>query len=531
MARSDGGWAEQQQRYQRQFEREAAQRAREQAAAEKVAVREAEQARVAARVAHSEHLTQQLNARVDELKTILLTGLGRSPTVDLRQYRRTARVSHLDLGHQARPAPEPDWARFAPQPPGAFRRAFGATAGYEYRLAEAEQAFATAQAQHAEAETHRHAFVRDAHRRHAAAVAAQEVEADRANKRLDAWIAGVAARSREDVEQYLAEVLKALPLPGGLPRRHDITFDRDDEHAVIQFELPAPEVVPEVSRVTYVKTRDELVPKDRPKQEREELYKALVSQLALLVIRELFCGDPALREVSLNGHVSATNPATGQSEYPCLISVVVERAKFDQLVLDRVSADECLRHLRARVSSHPYAVDAVQPLADFDRSRLSFIEGLRIVSGLDERPDLMAMTPSDFEHLIRELFEADPAVESVESLVTRQSNDGGVDGVIYVKQPLGRSMTVVQVKQYARRRTLGPHHVRELIGAMHEVKAGNGLLVTTSRFTSTAEKNATDFGRIQLINGNHLVHLLKQHLGKDVLIGDRVAPTRGDPAP
>jgi restriction system protein len=87
-------------------------------------------------------------------------------------------------------------------------------------------------------------------------------------------------------------------------------------------------------------------------------------------------------------------------------------------------------------------------------------------------------------------------------------------------------MTAVQVKQYARSRALGPAHVRELIGAMHEAKAGNGLLVTTSSFTVTTQSNAQEFGRIQLIDGNNLVHLIKEHLGKDVLIGDRPRPSQ-----
>lgn len=49
----------------------------------------------------------------------------------------------------------------------------------------------------------------------------------------------------------------------------------------------------------------------------------------------------------MNGHVHATNPATGHREYPCLISVTVEREAFDSLNLREVSAQECLRHLNA----------------------------------------------------------------------------------------------------------------------------------------------------------------------------------------
>ena len=54
---------------------------------------------------------------------------------------------------------------------------------------------------------------------------------------------------------------------------------------------------------------------------------------------------------------------------------------------------------------------------------------------------------------------------------------------------------------------------------MEEKKAGWGVLVTTSRFTAGCEQKARDHGRMQLIDGNRLVWLIKDHLGKDVLIG------------
>jgi restriction system protein len=268
-------------------------------------------------------------------------------------------------------------------------------------------------------------------------------------------------------------------------------------------------------------TRDEISRTARPPRELSQLYGKVIAQFCLLAIRALLNADDRLRQVSLNGRVRHVNRQTGHEGRPHIISVLVDRENFSTLVLDRVQPDECLKYLRALVSPHPFELVPVEPLVDFDKSRLAFVEGLDMISHLDGRPDLMTLSPNEFEHLIRELFDADPTIESVESLVTRASNDGGIDGVIYVKQPLGRSMTAVQVKQYARSRALGPAHVRELIGAMHESKAGNGLLVTTSSFTRIATLNAQEFGRIQLIDGNNLVHLFKLHLKKDVLIGDR----------
>jgi len=249
----------------------------------------------------------------------------------------------------------------------------------------------------------------------------------------------------------------------------------------------------------------------------------------LLTAHTVLVADPGLERVSINGQVSHTNLATGQDERPHIISIVIDRTAFETLLLDRVQPEECLRHLGALVSPHPFELEPVRPLIEFEKSRIAFVAGRDAVSSLDSRPDLMAMSPTEFEHLVRQLLEADPSILNVESLTTRQSNDGGVDGVVYIKQALGRSMTVVQAKQYSRKQPIGPAHIRELIGAMHETKAGNGILVTTSRFTAGAITSADQFGRIQRIDGNNLVHMIKELLDKDVLIGPGRSGAAGQP--
>lgn len=61
---------------------------------------------------------------------------------------------------------------------------------------------------------------------------------------------------------------------------------------------------------------------------------------------------------------------------PCLISVTVEREVFDGLNLREVSAQECLRYLNALVSRHPYEVEPVTPIREFDLTRFAFVDGL-----------------------------------------------------------------------------------------------------------------------------------------------------------
>ena len=168
------------------------------------------------------------------------------------------------------------------------------------------------------------------------------------------------------------------------------------------------------------------------------------------------------------------------------------------------------------MSAHPYSVVGVRPLIDFDRSRYAFVEGVDVVTGLDHRDDLMRLTPTDFEHLVRQLFEATPGMQG---WTTQASRDDGVDAVIFNATPITGGLTVVQAKQYST--SIGVQHVRELAGTMEDKKAGRGILISTSRFTKDAEVLSERLGRIQLIGGAELVYLLKEHLDKDVVIGRR----------
>jgi restriction system protein len=498
----------------RERARKAAERARKAAEAERKAAHQDARKDEAARI------NSDLAQHVEQLNSFLVAGLPATAEPNLSELRVFASAPLVELGDLGRALPEPRWEDFAPPPPSFWRRNFSKTA-----IADEEQRarikFTAARLDHAVRESARQRELDRKIRQEEVEFVRSKEAADRVNADLDDLMQRFNTREKSAVEKYYSLILSLIPRPAGFPNDAEVTFDPRNENLVVELELPPPSCVPDTKRVKYMPTRDEISRTARPPRELSQLYGKVIAQFCLLAIRALLNADDRLRQVSLNGRVRHVNRQTGHEGRPHIISVLVDRENFSTLVLDRVQPDECLKYLRALVSPHPFELVPVEPLVDFDKSRLAFVEGLDMISHLDGRPDLMTLSPNEFEHLIRELFDADPTIESVESLVTRASNDGGIDGVIYVKQPLGRSMTAVQVKQYARSRALGPAHVRELIGAMHESKAGNGLLVTTSSFTRIATLNAQEFGRIQLIDGNNLVHLFKLHLKKDVLIGDR----------
>ena len=92
-----------------------------------------------------------------------------------------------------------------------------------------------------------------------------------------------------------------------------------------------------------------------------------------------------------------------------------------------------------------------------------------------------------------------------------QSGDGGVDGVIN-EDILGLDRIYVQAKRYKADNVVGPGAIRDFFGALDQFKAGKGLFVTTSTFSSSAVKTAEGLSkRIVLVDGSRLTGLMIQH--------------------
>lgn len=510
MARGQGRYDHE--KWARQQAQEEARRQRARDAAEKASERERKAQQVAAGKAEAERLNAEVAAGVAQLESILQSGLNRPSRVDFGGMMRRDSPPPLDLGAWGTPRPRPRWEDFEPPGPNALAGIFGATARYERKVTEARDDFERAGRDYDSAEESRLEWVRQQRAAHDAAVQAHRAEVDRHNRQVQDVAAGVQDRDRESVQAYLELALSRTVLPASLPRQVEIAYSPRGEQAVVRFELPAADIVPPVASYSYVGTTQTMRENARPVAQNAQLYRSLVSQVALLYMRDLFEADHALDNIELGGHVHAINPATGLREYPCLISVAVDRATYQTLNLRDVTPDVCLRHLNALVSHHPHLVEPVRPVRDFDLARYSFVESVDVVAGLDSRADLTKMTPTEFEHFVRQLFEA----RGLEGWTTDRTGDDGVDAVVTNPDPMVGGLTIVQAKKYTR--VIGVNHIRELVGAMDEKRAGRGILVTTSWFTSGCWTKATENGRVELIDGPRLRYLVQEHLHRDVLV-------------
>ncbi len=227
---------------------------------------------------------------------------------------------------------------------------------------------------------------------------------------------------------------------------------------MVDLELPEFSVIPEESSFRYVKSSDCIDSVARPLAKRKALYSNLISQIALKFVDTVFRADTAgiVACLTLNGMVDTIDPATGQEVRVCLLSVRVDADTFRGLNLHQVQPKPCLRSLKAFVSRAPTDLMAVKPIIELDMVDPRFVETMDVLSGLDQRPNLMDLSRTEFEGLITNLF----AKMGLDTRQTRPSRDGGVDCVAFDPRPVFGGKVVIQALQEHCRFERRPRPVR-----------------------------------------------------------------------
>lgn len=120
------------------------------------------------------------------------------------------------------------------------------------------------------------------------------------------------------------------------------------------------------------------------------------------------------------------------------------------------------------------------PMAKRDLVGVASVE-TRLLRHLHAHPELLRdLHWRTFEEVVAELLEK----EGWEVHLTRSSKDGGVDIFAVKHHSFGRTLAVVDCKQYAK--AIGVGMVRAVAGLRAQHEAELGVLVTTSRFTKPA---------------------------------------------
>ncbi|MDX3538733.1 restriction endonuclease [Streptomyces sp. MB09-01] len=520
-----GDWAEAQRRQQRtqviqQREAERRRRAWDRDVAR--GEREQQAAYRQHREVEARRRTEAIEAEVVALQNLLATGC-RATAFRMASLVESEELEPFRPGSLAHPVAMPRIEQFQEQSSG---MALGS-----YRRAQAEheahaQYTRAYQKAHA-AETRRLQQLAE-NRQQYDRWAAEQLAAIRAHNRgLSELAARLRAGDAEAVVEYFSAALYASTAwPEELPRQVSAAYDQTARQLVLDWELPRFGVVPEAKSVRYVPSTDQDKETARPVTQRRALYRDLLAQCVLLVVRDLYAADEfgALDSVVVNGFVDDHDPVTGREAQIVLATVSAERSAFAGLRLEQVSAVDCLvEGLRGQLSARPDQRAGVRAGRRPGEVGGVVSHGGQSGNGEDE-PDLFEMDPIAFENLVAELFRA----MGMEAVTTQRSGDGGVDVEALDPAPIRGGRIVVQVKRY--RNTVPPTAVRDLYGTVQDAGANKGVLVTTSSFGPTSYTFAN--GKpLELVPGAELVELLHQYGLRGRLGGGPAAQRAAEPAP
>jgi restriction system protein len=513
-----------------QMQREAARAQAAQVRAQAAARREAERARAAylraqaadekerkrlyaeSRSADVAAVNDDLEAEVMVLQSLLKATLGVDDRISFSSLKKPAvvpRWQHADLERQE-PAPVPQ--AFQPAQPTGLSKVFG-KGKYEAAFEEGRVRYERAVQEHAVREQHRVTALAQARADWQAASNAANAEAQKQHVEVDAFEADYRRGVQDAVAAYCSMVLETSQYPKPFPQQFKLAYVPESRQVVVEYELPTVAVVPAVKSCKYVKSSDAITESPRPQTQIKALYASAVAQVAIRTVHELLEADSGghIDTVVFNGVVDTTDPGSGRSVRPCLVTLRTTRDAFSDLDLVHVEPMACLRHLSAGVSKSPSELVPVRPVLEFSMVDPRFVAESDALSELDQRPNLMDLSPTEFEALIQNLF----TKMGLEARQTRPSRDGGVDCVAWDPRPIFGGKVVIQAKRY--KNTVGVSAVRDLFGTLQNEGASKGILVTTSGYGQAS----FDFAKnkpIELIDGANLLYLLHEHTGIDAKI-------------
>lgn len=459
------------------------------------------------RIAQVNLQNEQLNEDITRLSNILTDALSIDSFINLQTLKQVPERPVFNPGQLgvAEPPPAPQMYML-PDLTGIQKLIPGAKEKHAQEVAKAYELYRTHVAAHATREVTRQRRLAEARANFERYVVETQQKIIAQHAEIDNFQRELSAGSPSAVVNYFTMVLTSSNYPDDFPHHAKIAYVPESKQLVIEYDLPSFEVIPEIGLYKYVKTKDEVSETTRPLAQRKALYSSVVAQVTLRTLYEMFKADRMgyVDIIVFNGYVTSIDKGTGRPTRTCLITVRTNRDTFLQLDLSKVDPLACLNVLNASVSKSPTELAPVRPVLEFNMVDARFIEETDVISGLDQRPNLMDLTPSEFESLITNLFQK----MGLETRLTQASRDGGVDCVAFDPRPIFGGKVVIQAKRY--KNTVGVSAVRDLYGTMQNEGASKGILVTTSGYGKASFEFA-DGKPIELLSGSNLLYLLAEH--------------------
>jgi restriction system protein len=459
---------------------------------------------------------EQVEQEIQSLGHLLIDVLSKDTFINIQALKQPLQIPAFNPGPLATPENPPQWNQYAPPEPSGIQKLLpGAKEKHAQAVAIAQQTYRAQVEAHAAREKVRQqklAQLQDQYNQQVIAeqqrIAAQHKEVERLQQDLQTNIP-------QAIVYYFTMILASSIYPDTFPQKFKLAYVPESKQLVVEYDFPPFEVIPAIT-YKYIKEKDTIIETPLPQarqKDRKELYTSIIAQVTLRTLYELFKADrmKCLDTVVFNGYVESINKSTGKSVRSCLVTVRTSCQVFTDLNLHQVDPQACLTGLNATVSKQPTELASIRPVLEFSMVDPRFVEEMDILTELDQRPNLMELTPSEFESLITNLFQK----MGLETRQTQASRDGGVDCVAFDARPIVGGKVIIQAKRY--KNTVGVSAVRDLYGTVMNEGASKGILVTTSGYGKASYEFA-EGKPLELLSGSNLLYLLKEHAGIEAKI-------------
>lgn len=329
------------------------------------------------------------------------------------------------------------------------------------------------------------------------------------NRQLEKFKNDYPTRDKDAIAFYFELVVSLMDMPDSLLVEWVTEYYLENKILIIDMVLPNIDIVPDLKTKKYMVTNKVFSEIYIKEKQINEIYDTMILQLCLRVVHDLFITDVdnLLDMVVFNGIHKGVNKSTGQDESLYLLSLNAKKEDILGIKIQNVEARSCFNSLKGISAAKLTDLIPIAPSITMDREDKRFVEGVDVAHTI-EGQNLASMDWLSFEHLIRELFEKEFAVNGAEIKITQSSRDGGVDAVMFDPDPIRGGKYIIQAKRYTN--VVGVSAVRDLYGTLGHEGAVKGILVTTSNFGADSYEFAKN-KPLTLINGSNLLFLLQKH--------------------
>ena len=330
------------------------------------------------------------------------------------------------------------------------------------------------------------------------------------NQNIDGYKEQFKAHKKEAVELYFQNIINQIEQPIEYEWKYELFYNEANKLLEISYNLPIYDDFPTLSGLSYIKTKNEIKETHFPESANKKRYEEYIYKLIFSIIAIVFNSDEenALQTIVFNGQAENIDRTVGKKVKNCVLSLMLDKEQFSEMNLEYIDPKATFKANKGIAGTHIADLVPVAPIITYDKNDSRFIEAYDVLHNVNVGTNLAAIDWRDFENLIRDIFEKEFSQNGSEVRITQSSRDGGVDVIAFDPDPIRGGKIVIQAKRYTN--VVGVSAVRDLYGTLINEGASKGILITTSDYGSDAH-NFAKGKPLTLLNGNHLLHLIKKH--------------------